>query len=166
MKIFIKVLISFLIWIFICVPVILISPFIVGVLLLTKWDGRSTIFGNRRHGRGNNHFSFPTKGYFQEFNWLVLRNPVSNLCFETLAVKQKSYDIECFPRCDIGDKNYPGYYIAQMGLFWEFHYIKTYNIFGFRKCVRLRAGWRIKDNDKELSSFTFQFNPIKTYRGV
>ncbi len=162
----IKVFISFLIWIFVCIPAIIIAPFVVSVLLLTKWDGRSTIFGNRRHGRGNNHFSFPTKGYWQEFNWLVLRNPVSNLCFETLAIKQDFYKIKCVPVCNIGDKDNEGYYLIKMGKFWEFHYIKKYTIFGFKKCIRLRAGWRIKDNENKTASFTFQFNPIKTYRGA
>ena len=76
----IKFLISFVIFFLIQLPFILLSYPIVAVLLKTKWDGKSTWFGNELYpfGIGNSHqVENPT--YYQKWQFLCIRNPVSNL---------------------------------------------------------------------------------------
>lgn len=77
---------SHLIWWLAFVPVWLISLPIIAIALLTPWEGKRFWFGNYLWGRGNNHPGHPTVGYWQEFTWLALRNPISNFGKFTLAV--------------------------------------------------------------------------------
>lgn len=156
---------SALIFFGICVPAILISVPVVAVLLLTAWDGRTTIFGNEKWGRANDHFAYPTKTYWEEFNWLVLRNPVNNLHSKYLAITQGFYKLD--GDSEIGDKKKGGFYAIRMGRFWEYYWIKPYTVFGSRHCIRVRVGWKIHGNTVgNDSSFVFAVNPWKTYLGV
>lgn len=159
-----RIFLSALIFLFICVPAIIISLPVVAVLLRTKWDGRTTIFGNAKWGRGNDHPDHAAKNYWQEFNWVALRNPVNNLQALYLAVAQKDYKLE--GDHPIGDKVAGGSYFIKMGRAWEFYYIKPYTVFGSRRCVRFRAGWKIESNTKSVASFVFAVNPIKSFKGV
>jgi hypothetical protein len=154
---------SALIWLFVCLPLIIISVPVVAVMLLTKWSGYTTLFGNEKWGRGHDHFEFATKTYWQEFNWLVLRNPVNNLHSQFLSVAQSLYRLE--GNYPIGDKVAGGRYFIKMNSAWEFYYIKPYTVFGSHRCVRLRAGWKIESNDKPRASFVFAINPVKSYQG-
>lgn len=160
----IRILVSFFIFAIICVPIIIISVPVVGVMLLTKWDGRSTIFGNSKWGRANNHFAYPTKNYWEEFIWLVYRNPVNNLMTNNLAVSQRAYILK--GDAYIGDKQKGGFYTVKMGRAWEYYWIKPYTIFGIKKCIRVRIGWKIYKNTNSTAQFVFVPNPIMTYRGV
>lgn len=158
-------LIAFGIYLFAIFPAILASIPVVAILLLTKWDGRTTIFGNSKWGRGNDHFAHATKGYWQEFVWLVLRNPVNNLHSHKFAARMS------FPRIPygnphIGDKIGEGFYKILMTPFFEYYLIKAYKIFGGRRCIRIRFGWKIKDNLEETAPFVFAINPWRTYSGV
>jgi len=56
----------------------LVLPFqyvVVPILLLTRWNGRTTWFGNEKWGRGHGHFEHHTETYWEEFVWLTYRNP-------------------------------------------------------------------------------------------
>lgn len=156
----IRSIISTLIFLLICIPMIIVSAPVVAILLLTKWDGYSTIFGNSKWGRANNHFAYPTKTYWEEFNWLVIRNPVNNLMSHSLALKMKPYTLEGDE--NIGDKIAGGFYKITMGKGWEYYYIKPYGT----RCIRIRIGWKIKGNDTELAPFVFAINFWKSYSGV
>lgn len=159
----IKALISSLIFFFVCVPAMIMSFPVVALLLLTSWSGRTTIFGNAKWGRGNDHFAYPTKGWWQEFNWLVLRNPVNNLMSFHLSAPRGSYTVD--GDINIGDKIKGGFYRVTMGVFWEYYWIKPYTVFGFRRCIRVRFGWKILGNDR-FASFVWSVNPWKAYMGV
>lgn len=155
-----RCVISALIFLFVCVPMIIISAPVVAVMLLTKWSGYTTPFGNSKWGRGHDHFEFATKTYWQEFNWLVLRNPVNNLHSQFLSVKNSLVKFE--GNYPIGDKIAGGSYWIRMGWAWEYYYIKPYLK---TRCVRLRAGWKIQGNETSNSSFVFSINPWKKYSG-
>lgn len=63
------------------------SLFAVPVMLRTKWDGRTTWFGNFKYGRGDTHYKAPSNGeYWKQLRFLVIRNPVSNFGKRVLAV--------------------------------------------------------------------------------
>ena len=158
-----KIIISALIFIFICIPAIIISVPVVAILLHTKWDGRSTIFGNAKWGRANNHPSPDsiTKGYWQEFLWLVYRNPVNNLMAITLAANQ-TMPVIIRGNAAIGDKVRGGFYYAKMRNFWEYYWVRPYG----NRCIRVRIGWKIQGNDTALASYVFAINPWKKYTGV
>lgn len=157
---FIRCLTSFLIFALVCVPAIIVSIPVVALLLLTSWDGRSTIFGNAKWGRANTHPSFPTKGWWQEFNWLVLRNPVNNLMTKTLAYDWGDQLRSLVGEEGIGDKTYGGFYVCTVNRFWEYYYVKPYG----RRCIRIRIGWKIFNSDRP-AAFVFAINPWKKYSG-
>jgi hypothetical protein len=136
-----------------------ISMPVVALLLLTGWDGKSTIFGNAKWGRGNNHYAYPTKNYWQEFLWLVWRNPVNNLMTKTLSVTKAPYSL--IGDGGIGDKTRGGLYRALMGSAWEYYWIKPYG----KRCIRARIGWKIHNADRP-AAFVFVINPWKEYLGT
>lgn len=156
-----RLLISFTIFMLVCVPAIILSAPVVALLLRTSWDGRSTIFGNAKWGRANDHFATPTKGFWQEFNWLVIRNPVNNLMAKTLAAT--SIPLVVSGDADIGDKKRAGFYYARTPKgFWEYYWIKPY---GDRtRCIRARIGWKLVNSDSP-AAFVFAINPWKKYSG-
>jgi hypothetical protein len=151
-------------YLFIILPAIATSIFFVPLMLLTKWDGRTTIFGNEKWGRGNNHFSFPTKGFGQELVWLIWRNPVNNLHSVTLATLCLSSRLIGNP--NIGDKIAGGFYSAFSNAgAWEYYWVKPYILFGAARCIRVRIGWKIKDAGL-FAPFVFAINPWKPYSGL
>lgn len=82
-----KFIISTLIFLFAWLPMVFLSLFVVPFMLLTKWDGKTTWFGNFKHGRGDEHYYAPSEGkYWKQLRFLVIRNPVSNYGKRVLAV--------------------------------------------------------------------------------
>lgn len=158
----IRCVFSFLIFLLVCLPMMVLSVPVVAVLLLTKWNGRSTIFGNAKWGRANNHFTYPTKGWWQEFNWLVIRNPVNNLLTKTLAIDWGDRLRNLNGDEDIGDKTHGGFYKCHViGLpIWEYYWVKPYG----KKCIRVRIGWKLFNADRP-AAFVFAVNPWKVYLG-
>lgn len=125
----------------------------VALLLLTKWDGHTTSFGNAKHGRG-------AIGYWNQLNWLVLRNPVHNLLAVTLAVKCIGYNVN--GDAGIGDHTHGGKYSIQMGKAWEYYCIIPYG----KRCIRFRAGWKINGKTAgDLCEWVLTFNPLQAYTG-
>ena len=160
--IFFRVAISAIIFLA-CLPIMILSVPVVAILLLTSWDGRTTIFGNAKWGRATDHFAYPTHGnYWEEFNWLVLRNPVNNLQAMTLAVRNSMPVFYDGPSYDIGDHIRGGFYIMTMRWAWEIYAIIPYG----KRCIRARIGWKIYNDDDALAAFVFAVNPWKTYTGV
>ena len=82
----ISTIIFFLLWL----PMFIVGLFATAILLRPshKWDGKTTWFGNRLYGRvGNSHMpTNPTR--FDEWNFLALRNPISNFGKEVLSVNK------------------------------------------------------------------------------
>lgn len=157
---------SFLIFL-LCIPAMVASIPVVSILLLTSWDGRSTIFGNAKWGRGNTHPSPDNRtiGYWQEWKWLVWQNPVNNLMAITLAISGKTYVVSGDE--GIGDKLKPGFYAIRMGWAWEYYWIKPYKILGKRRCIRVRLGWKIYGTSRgDLCPYVWAINPFKEYSGV
>lgn len=66
----------------------IVSLLAVPIMLLTKWDGKTTWFGNFKYGRGDTHYKAPSNGeYWKQYRFLCLRNPVSNFGKGPLSVK-------------------------------------------------------------------------------
>lgn len=83
-----KFIASTLIFFLLQTPVMLASFVIVPLMLLTKWDGKTTWFGNFKYGRGDTHYKAPSEGkYWRQVRFLCIRNPVSNFGKQVLAVK-------------------------------------------------------------------------------
>lgn len=81
-------LISMTIWLLIFVPMVLISFPCVALLLLTPWSGGTTWFGNVLYPRGVGNKHMPANPtYWQQWNFLCLRNPASNFGKQVLAVQ-------------------------------------------------------------------------------
>ena len=84
-------LLGTLIWLFLFLPMLLLSFLVVPFMLLTKWDGTTTWFGNKKYGRGDNHYKAPSEGkYWKQLLFLCIRNPVSNFGKQVLSVKEGS----------------------------------------------------------------------------
>ncbi len=154
----IRILISLLIALVIILPAFVISWPIVAILLLTKWDGKTTMFGNTKWGRANDHPINPTKGYWQEWKWLCIRNPVNNLMTKYLSAPTK--DVFVKGSTSIGNHLAGGFYQAKMGIFWEYYLIYPYG----KRCIRVRIGWKIMNSDKP-AAYCFVVNPVMSYSG-
>lgn len=73
-------------------PMILLSLAIVPLALHTKWDGKTTWFGNFKYGRGDTHYKSASNGeYWKQVRFLCIRNPVSNFGKRVLAVKPAAW---------------------------------------------------------------------------
>lgn len=68
----------------------IIGLFAVAIKLrpLHHWDGKDTWFGNRLYGRKGNQHMPPNPTRFDEWNFLALRNPISNFGKEVISVKE------------------------------------------------------------------------------
>lgn len=86
-----KFLASTAIFLFAQFPVMLAGFVVVPILLLTKWDGRTTWFGNLKYGRGYTHYKFPAYNFWRQWWFLCVRNPVSNFGKQVLAVDDKPW---------------------------------------------------------------------------
>ena len=83
-----RFLTSSLIFFLVQLPMILLSFPAVALLLLTKWDGTTTWFGNWKYGPGDTHYAAPSGGvYWKRWRFLCIRNPVSNFGKRVLAVQ-------------------------------------------------------------------------------
>lgn len=162
---FLRITLSFLIYVLVQLPASLIAWPCLAVALLTKWDGRTFFFGNEKWGRATNHYLAPTQGkYWKELLWMGWRNPVYNLGKRSLAVNMKAYSYT--GDSGIGDKLRGGFYAVEMGDAWEYYYIKPYVIFGYRRCIRARIGWKIMNNETASAEFAFSINLWKEYAGA
>jgi hypothetical protein len=136
---------------------------VVPILLLTKWKGFSTWFGNEKWGRGNAHFEHHTEGFWEEFHWLTIRNPINNLFNRFGALYVYPVNIVA-GNPNIGDNIAGGFCFADMGKYWEFYCIIPYLK---NRCVRIRLGWKIIGKKPgELCPMVVVFNPIQNYSGV
>lgn len=72
-------------------PVMFISLFVVPLMLRTKWDGKTTWFGNFKWGRGEEHYDYPATTLWRQWVFLCIRNPVSNFGKQVLAVKEADW---------------------------------------------------------------------------
>ena len=68
-----------------------ISLFAVPIMLKTKWDGRTTWFGNFKWARGDAHREFPATTFWRQYWFLCIRNPVSNFGKLVLSVGDKPW---------------------------------------------------------------------------
>lgn len=93
-----KLDLTFLTWWYTYPPLILISAVVVPCKLAAGWEGYDSLFGNYKYGRYGNKAA-PSKNVFDEWVFLVLRNPLSNFGKQTLAARSTAswpwhYDIQ------------------------------------------------------------------------
>lgn len=82
---------STVIWLCLFLPMVLISFIVVPIMCLTKWDGKSTWFGNFKYGRGDTHYKAPSNGqYWKQVRFLCIRNPASNFGKRVLSVSESA----------------------------------------------------------------------------
>jgi hypothetical protein len=80
-----NILTSFSIFVFLWLPMALVGLPVVYLLLLTSWDGKTTWFGNYLYGRQGNINTPANPSLFDQWNFLAIRNPVSNFGKFTLS---------------------------------------------------------------------------------
>lgn len=81
-----KFLISLLISLFLWLPVVILGLFILPILLLTSWDGKTTWWGNYLYGREGNHHMPDCPDFWDRWWFLGIRNPASNFGKFTLSL--------------------------------------------------------------------------------
>lgn len=98
-----KILLHFFLSFLLFLPwfiLLVISLPTVAILLLTKWSGGTTWFGNYLYPRGVGNVHMPTNPtYFEQWWFLCIRNPVSNFGKKVLSVPESRawpwlYDIQ------------------------------------------------------------------------
>jgi hypothetical protein len=153
-------------------PIMLLGLVVVPLALRYEQDNHlpwwaEWAWGNKDHGNdGESFWAKRTVGWsrFRRcFVWLVLRNPSFNWSKYVLGINARPYvhvgDL------GIGDKKKGGSYWNYAGLFFEFYSIRPYTLFGSRRCVRIRLGWKLENKQNEVCQFCFVVNPVMTYSG-
>lgn len=161
---------SLLIFIFACLPLIIIGWAIVPIMLLCGWSGYTGWWGNSRWGTGANDPAYnksaflATHGFLAAYNWLGWRNPINNFSGITLSLTTKPHTGYGNPLADTNTE--PGFYYIKMGLAWEYLWVHNYHIFGASKCVYLRFGWKINGGAiGDAAPFACTCNPWISYSG-
>lgn len=125
---------------------------------------------NADHGiEGQSFFQGKTPGWalvFRCFVWTCLRNPTFNFGKYLLGISGRQY--ERHGDAGIGDKKKGGAYWITTSKPWLFEYyrIVPYTALGSRRCIRIRAGWKLEGKEaSEVCQFCFVFNPVMSYSG-
>lgn len=156
-----RILLTFLIWFLTYIPLIVVSAFVVPVMLMKGWEGYTTWFGNRKYGRFGNK-AYWTESRFQEWLFLVIRNPISNFGKETMSVTLTQPVIGIGdPEITDGKPGITGYYYARSGWKWEVRMV--YKTFPGR-CFEGRWGWKMLGKQQgDKCTFVCRENPFKKY---
>lgn len=156
-----RLFLSYALWFLTYIPLICVSAIAVPVMLHTGWDGRSTWFGNRKYGRFGNK-EYPTKTRWQEWLFLVIRNPISNFGKEVMSHTVAALVIvEGNPKITDGSPGITGSYYARSGWAWEIRMV--YRTFPGR-CFEGRWGWKLLDKRVgDECTFVCRANPFKKF---
>jgi len=163
----IRFIASFLIWLFLWLPMALLGLVIVPIALILGtsdghfykifwiWDNYNDgVFGGATAG---------FTGFLGGFKWAALRNPCSNWGKLALGYPQP-LNLNINGNQNIGDSSESGsYWITGGG--WEYYLIKPYVLFGMNKCIRVRIGWKLLRNVRPKAPFVFSINPFHAYKG-
>lgn len=171
-----RILIAFLLKLLLDLPLMLLGYLIVPLALryergnhLPWWA--EWCWGNRDHGNdGETFWAKRTVGWsrFRRcFWWLAVRNPTFNWSKYILGFGSGGQAaIVQGATQPIGDTKGEGWYFARERWAWEFYYVKAYSVFGMRRCMRLRAGWKIAGKEAgEVAQFCFAPSPVHSYSG-
>lgn len=112
------------------------------------------------------------EGYWARYIWLAFRNPINYVGYKVLGFQfdgtemYYNYDSKQF---DIGDTSREGIRTIELmkneKIFYEYYIIKKWSQ---TKCLRIRLGWKIKDNLNPIGSWcqwVFVFQIWKDYSG-
>ncbi len=163
-----RIIITFAIYFLVQLPLSLIAWPCVAIALLTKWDGTTYYFGNTKYPRSKvaTHYAAPTGGaYWKDLVWYAWRNPVYNLNAHIICAKMRQPYLVAGNE-EIGNAVAPGFYDIIMWGFWEYYWIKTYKVFGSKRCIRVRLGWKISKNSGDTAEYVCSINPWKKYTGI
>lgn len=143
---------------------IILGLFLVPVGIKIGFTGLLWPWGNDDHPDNGGDFA-RCKG-ISPYTWFALRNPTFNFSKYILGIKARPYTHK--GDTGIGGKRKGGSYwcFVPDTPFFEYYYIKPYNLFG-RRCVRIRLGWKLYGKgDGDVCQFCFVVNPVMTYKGV
>lgn len=170
------VFISFAVKLLIDLPLMLLGYILVPFALLQEKNNHLPIWaewcwGNKDHGNdGETFWAKRTIGWsrFRRcYWWLAVRNPTFNWSKYILGFKSTGESkVVWGDTHPIGDTKAAGQYFAFDGWAWEYYIVIPYTIFGFKRCFRFRAGWKILGKDSgEITQFVFAPSPIHSYSG-
>lgn len=160
----IRILATFLIWLFTYVIGILAGSVVVPIALKRGWDGKTSWFGNRQYGRGGNK-GFQTNGaLWREVVFLNWINPISNFGKEVLAIKRVgAVKVRGKTSITDGRGKIPGWYYVRLVGTWRGWEIRcVYPTFP-GKCFEARIGWKLLGNSGDSATFVFRANPFKRF---
>lgn len=99
------------------------------------------------------------------YQWFALRNPAFNWGKYVLGIRYRPYSFT--GDGGIGDKKKGGWYWCTAGIFSEFYWIKPYTLFGSRRCIRVRFGWKLYGKTSgDTCQFCGVINPVMPYSGI
>ena len=156
-----RVVLTYLIWLLAYVPMIFLSILLVPYMLHFDWRGYSTWFGNRKYGKYGND-AYKTETAWQEFVFLVVRNPISNFGKEVMS-HTVSAPVTIDGTTDITDgaPGITGWYYARSGWAWEVR--SVYRTFEGR-CFEGRWGWKLAGKAiGDECTFVCRANPFKRF---
>lgn len=162
-----RILVSFLIKLFVELPMILLGIILVPFCLWFGFGWLLWPWGNDVHPDNGGNFWRQRCGtsWWCAYQWFALRNPASNFGRFVLGITATGPEILKGTR-EIGDKKAGGWYWIRRSWAWEFYYIKPYILLGKRRCIRFRAGWKLEGQPEGANcGFVFAPNPFMPYSG-
>lgn len=170
------ILASFVLKVVLDLPLMLLGYIVVPIALKFEKDNHlpwwaEWCWGNKDHGNdGEDFWAKRTIGWsrFKRcFWWLVVRNPTFNWSKYIIGYESKGTSkVVAGYTTPIGDKKAAGWYYAREDWVWEYYAIVPYTIFGSKRCIRFRAGWKILGKDEgEIAQFVFAPSPFHSYSG-
>lgn len=194
LKIIKVILVSFMKWACICLPLTILGILILPLVLVFvpknvevlpkvfRWfDNYSThdnLFGHTRDGlsgdqpyRERRIKEGHTNLFWERYYWLALRNPINYFSVEYLG-KDKVHVREVHGNPYTSDQGESGWvykwgYDIDNSKLEEFYFVYAYKLFSKNLCVRARFGYKLaqwKGSISTTSGFVFTINPVMPYR--
>jgi len=119
-------------------------------------------------------------GIWNRYCWLAWRNPLNYFGYIYLGVLLDGLiivkqDTPAINGRDVGDATdcVPGLYYTECTVknktYFEYYYIKTYTLFGQKKCFRFRMGHKLQHPQENIGKhcqFVMVISPYHSYSGV
>lgn len=162
MTIPIQIFISFLLWLFLWLPVAIAGIFTVPIALLFERDGHfPRIFwpwDNHSDSVHGTDFQ-PYLGFWRGYVWTAFRNPCSNWGKLVLGIKRPA-DVVVLGDESIRSGTHSGAYRARCAWAWEYMWCIAY---GHHHFARIRIGWKLAGGSVPKATFVFSISPFRTF---
>lgn len=167
---------NFGIYLFVCLPLEIAGLVVIPIALLFGVEHVPKIYTSF-HGDEPSSEGF-NDNYFGWFYWLAIRNPLNYFQYAVLGYEETGHEFwKLEGVANVGNTDSPGFqliegYLSSSTTYLDtatygYYWIKPYNFFGLRKCIRFRMGHKLSwgGTGSPVKQWVFTFSPFFTYEG-